>query len=270
MFIHAVTGIDKNTLELPWQSCFYCEIIDLKTIVKVEYSYISRSATFSFLIEDQRLLFSRVAAFFFLTTATSIIQPSRGWLLDMLQKMLQTLSYFLCKFYFPRENSDVHQGSIHAKSAKRTTISYRLIRTPRCAYQGIGNVSFSENFAYVLNEWSLMCNWGKASRLLKALFKCNVFCSVLSGNIIWRHFCLLVIPGDCVNKLAGIRVPVNTTAFKICNGDNTGIDQHCPNDLLYHFDSATFTVIPYTNGEYYSEYFQTCVNTTTGQPPSKW
>ena len=24
-----------------------------------------------------------------------------------------------------------------------------------CAYQGVRNVSFSENFAYVLNEWSL-------------------------------------------------------------------------------------------------------------------
>ena len=29
-----------------------------------------------------------------------------------------------------------------------------LVRS--CAYQGVRNVSFSENFAYVLNEWSLM------------------------------------------------------------------------------------------------------------------
>ena len=36
-------------------------------------------------------------------------------------------------------------------------ISYPLTSTHTCAYQGIRNVSFSENFAYVLNEWSLYC-----------------------------------------------------------------------------------------------------------------
>ena len=30
-----------------------------------------------------------------------------------------------------------------------------LTRTRTCAYQGVRNVSFLENFAYVLNEWSL-------------------------------------------------------------------------------------------------------------------
>ena len=32
-------------------------------------------------------------------------------------------------------------------------ISYTLISTPTCLYQGVRNVSFSENFAYALNEW---------------------------------------------------------------------------------------------------------------------
>ena len=27
-----------------------------------------------------------------------------------------------------------------------------------CAYQGLRNLSFSENFVYVLNEWSLRCS----------------------------------------------------------------------------------------------------------------
>ena len=38
----------------------------------------------------------------------------------------------------------------------KTNVSYPLIRTHTCAYQGVENVSFSENFAYVLNEQPLM------------------------------------------------------------------------------------------------------------------
>ena len=34
----------------------------------------------------------------------------------------------------------------------RPNISYTLIRTRTSVYQGVRNVSFSENFAYVLNE----------------------------------------------------------------------------------------------------------------------
>ena len=35
----------------------------------------------------------------------------------------------------------------------KNNMSYPLIRTRTCAYQGVRNVSFSENFAYVLNEY---------------------------------------------------------------------------------------------------------------------
>ena len=35
-------------------------------------------------------------------------------------------------------------------------ISYRLIRTRTCVYQGVRNVSFSENIANILHEWSIM------------------------------------------------------------------------------------------------------------------
>ena len=41
------------------------------------------------------------------------------------------------------------------KIFRKTNISYPLIRTRTCAYQGVRNVSFSENFAYVLNAWAL-------------------------------------------------------------------------------------------------------------------
>ena len=40
------------------------------------------------------------------------------------------------------------------KIHRKTYISHPLIRTRTCAYQRVRNVSFSENCAYVLNEWS--------------------------------------------------------------------------------------------------------------------
>ena len=38
---------------------------------------------------------------------------------------------------------------------RKTNISYPLIHTRMWAYQMVRTVSFSENFAYILNEWSL-------------------------------------------------------------------------------------------------------------------
>ena len=35
---------------------------------------------------------------------------------------------------------------------RKTNISYPVIRTRTCAYQGLSNVSFSRNFTYVLKE----------------------------------------------------------------------------------------------------------------------
>ena len=43
-----------------------------------------------------------------------------------------------------------HSSSTSTKCSKKTNISYSLIRTCEC--QRAGNVGFSENFAYVLNE----------------------------------------------------------------------------------------------------------------------
>ena len=41
------------------------------------------------------------------------------------------------------------------KISRKTNISNPLIRTRKSAYQGVRNVSFSENFAYVLHGWPL-------------------------------------------------------------------------------------------------------------------
>ena len=38
---------------------------------------------------------------------------------------------------------------------RKTNISNPPIRTHSCSYQGVRNVSFSENFAYLLNGWSV-------------------------------------------------------------------------------------------------------------------
>ena len=47
------------------------------------------------------------------------------------------------------------EGFIHlvrTQNFRKANISYTLIRTRTCVYQGVRNVSFSECFAYVLNE----------------------------------------------------------------------------------------------------------------------
>ena len=38
------------------------------------------------------------------------------------------------------------------KIFRKSNISYPLVRTRTSAYQGVRNVTFSENFAYVLNK----------------------------------------------------------------------------------------------------------------------
>ena len=43
-----------------------------------------------------------------------------------------------------------HRFSMYAKLSEKL-ISYPLIRTRTCAYQGVRNVSFSESLGYVLN-----------------------------------------------------------------------------------------------------------------------
>ena len=48
----------------------------------------------------------------------------------------------------------VRSFSRHAKFSEKTNTSYPLICTRTCAYQGVRNVSFSENFGKVLSEWN--------------------------------------------------------------------------------------------------------------------
>ena len=51
---------------------------------------------------------------------------------------------------YSRKRSSIKYGG---KIFRKTNISNSLISTRTCAYQGVRNVSFSEDFAYVLNGW---------------------------------------------------------------------------------------------------------------------
>ena len=51
---------------------------------------------------------------------------------------------------FPKVIRD-HPFGTYAKISKKLTFLTPLIRTRTCAYQGVKNVSFSENFAYIAN-----------------------------------------------------------------------------------------------------------------------
>ena len=41
---------------------------------------------------------------------------------------------------------------VHTENLPVNNISYPVIRTRACAYQGVRNVNFLDNFAYVLDE----------------------------------------------------------------------------------------------------------------------
>ena len=48
-----------------------------------------------------------------------------------------------------------HSFSTYAKFPEELTFLTPMIRKRMFEYQGVRNVKFAENFAYVLNEWSL-------------------------------------------------------------------------------------------------------------------
>ena len=64
----------------------------------------------------------------------------------------------ICIFYMLKHVQDDLKGSsikYVRKIFRKTNISNPLIHTRTCAYQRVRNVSFSENFAYILNGWPL-------------------------------------------------------------------------------------------------------------------
>ena len=81
------------------------------------------------------------------------------------------------------------------KTFRKTNVSDPLIRTRACAYQGVTNVSFSENFAYVLNGWFLMPK--VVTKVIRSDF-CLSF-SVITQYLAWAGH--ILIKGDWILML---------------------------------------------------------------------
>ena len=71
-------------------------------------------------------------------------------------QMQRYLSKILIESYSKERNVKGPSIKYVRKIFRETNISSSLIRTRTCAYQGVSNISFSENFAYVLNGWPLI------------------------------------------------------------------------------------------------------------------
>ena len=72
---------------------------------------------------------------------------------------------------------------------RKTNISNPLMRTRTCTYQGVRNVSFSENFAYVFNGWpptNQKCTLFENKYLPGLLMSCPGLLHVKVYNIIWQ------------------------------------------------------------------------------------
>ena len=78
--------------------------------------------------------------------------PERSWSASE----TQFVETYKGQFLSPRTVHSVTLGIIHLvrkQKFPKTNISNPLIHIRTCAYQGVRIVSFSENFAHVLNEW---------------------------------------------------------------------------------------------------------------------
>ncbi|XP_057298171.1 SCO-spondin-like isoform X3 [Hydractinia symbiolongicarpus] len=69
---------------------------------------------------------------------------------------------------------------------------------------------------------------------------------------------------DC--RFTGDRLPDanDPTKYQECQTDGTRVSKSCPNSQLTSFTGSGF--VEFSNGIFYSPYFRTCVNTTTGRP----
>ena len=72
----------------------------------------------------------------------------------LLRMMVLKIANLQSKKYPSRPGLGASIKYVH-KIFRKTNISNPLIRRLKCAYQGVRNISFSENFAYVLNGWPL-------------------------------------------------------------------------------------------------------------------
>ena len=80
----------------------------------------------------------------------SVICKETFALLSLMQQFLIFFMHFVKNFFFMTSTLGSSIQHVH-KIFRKTNIYYPLIRTRTCAYQRVRNVSFPENFAYVLS-----------------------------------------------------------------------------------------------------------------------
>ena len=75
----------------------------------------------------------------------------------MYREFLDDTSIFQCSSSIVRQKGESQNGgnkkTKETKFSKKINISYPLIRTHTCVYQGVRNVSYSENLEFIKNEW---------------------------------------------------------------------------------------------------------------------
>ena len=99
------------------------------------------------------------------------------------------------------------------KYFRKTYISYPVIRIRTCVYQGVKNVSFSENFACILiNKWSIspsekvryrlnLCEESMNQAVITLLVQCTFCPFFLSNNSILAHpSCQLIVGKTTLDK----------------------------------------------------------------------
>ena len=102
------------------------------------------------------------------------------------------------------------------KISRKTKISNSLIRTLMCAYRGVRNVSLSENFAYILNRWSLwVCQiW---NLLKRATYMWSTAILKNLENVSGNRVIIMILPTGLNWEYTTIQINTyNKTLFNIC------------------------------------------------------
>ena len=83
---------------------------------------------------------------------------------------------------------------------RKTNISYPLICTHMCSYQGVRNVCFSKNFAYILNEWYLIQNSKSFYLLIRlsTIFRSLCHSKVLNTPLEMAQVCQMCVKGSSI------------------------------------------------------------------------
>ena len=114
----------------------------------------------------------------------------------ILRQLLKSISLlYLCKLFVEYLWTKLRRSFIYyvRKIFQKTNISYPLISTRTCVYQGVRNVSFSKNFANVFNEWSLINHCQNYTHLILPTSKCDLRYQTLlknpqKDNLLSLHF----------------------------------------------------------------------------------